>query len=287
MKKCFAVLLAFLLTGSLVLFGMTFLFRSVAAPAISGGEAAADSGVAAREEELIRDSVRELAGLYGFSADAVLAKIDTETVLAMNRQANAWWRGLLKDGKAGEEPLLDTAAITQVLREDPGLKAKAADEEDAAILADEAATALQQRVLRIMLPVRLPVFRRGLLEAGNRIDIPNFVSFFAGAPGALLALSALLAGLIALLESRRLRAALSYIGSAMGGAALVLLACLVLFMTSGMQALIREASESLAVQYGTLASGITLRLGILTAVLLAGCIILLIAGGKNGKKHEA
>ena len=286
MKRALVIVLCFLLTGSLFLFGIAFVCGDAVAPALRENGAAPNRGVTALQTGMIRERVTELAGLYGFSADNVLALLDDGKIGEMTRQASGWWSGILKNGTPGTGPDLQARDLEQALLADPGFGAGAGDE-DREILAGEAAKAVRQSVLRVVLPVRPELVGRGLQEVTARIDLAGFVSFLTGSPWALLALSALLAGLIALLESRRLRLALPYIGSAMGGAGLVLLAVLILACCAGVGGLIREASESLAAQYNALANGMALKLGALAAGLLACCVLFIALGRKNGKTNEA
>ena len=72
--------------------------------------------------------------------------------------------------------------------------------------------------------------------------VASLVAFFMGVPWAVLALCALLAGLIALIQSRRIRGSLRYIGSAMGAAAIVIVCAAVLYLLAGVQPMIREVS---------------------------------------------
>ena len=93
----------------------------------------------------------------------------------------------------------------------------------------------------------------------------------------MLALSLLTAGLIALIDGRPLRRALRYIGSAMGAASIVMIALMVLYMRAGILPMIREASAGLTVQYRSLVSGTMVQTILLTAILIAGCVMSLFA----------
>ncbi len=131
--------------------------------------------------------------------------------------------------------------------------------------------------------MRAQTIRLGMQEIGKRVDLPNVISFFLGVPWAALALCALLAGLIALLYSRKGNGSLLYIGSSLGGAAIVLAALLILYLCAGILPMIREASEGLTIQYQNVASGAMIRAGILTAAMAAGCVLCLAKDRKNGK----
>ncbi len=104
-----------------------------------------------------------------------------------------------------------------------------------------------------------------------------------GVPWAALALCALLAGLIALIASPKAGGSLLYIGSALGGAALVLAVLMILYLAAGILPMIREASEGLAIQYQNVTAAAMLRSGILAAGMAAGCILCIARSRKNGQ----
>lgn len=283
MKKIIGWLLAFLLTGCLVLFGVTYAGCRALVPALNEEGAPLDETVTAREMKLISDRITELGGIYGFTPGPVIAAVDRETVEEMEHKGARWMTSVLTLGKVGEQPALEKAKIQQVLLEDKALVGDASPE-DAQFLASEAAEAVMTGVARIVLPFRQPVVRKGLLEVGKRIDIADMVRFFRGTPWATLAMCALLAGLIALLESRKLRFSLPYIGSALGAAAIVLLALVYLTGSMGVHDLLYSASLSLAYQADVLATAAAVRILILAGAMLAGCVLCLALARRTGKK---
>ena len=286
MKKICAYILAFLLTGSLALFGVTFACSGAVEPGLRNGGALPSDEVIKQEEKLIRERVTELGVIYGFSPDTVMPILNSERIGELNRQAALWWNNLLKNGSVDSGLEWDTEELAQVLRNDPGMAGGEEDEEETDSLVYKAAGAVRESVNRVILPLRIPIMIRGMKEVNLRADVPNLIQFLTGLPGTALALAALLAGLLALLESRRLRSGLKYIGGAMGGAALVLAMAIILVKRMNLSARIREASESLAIQYGALAGGAMLRICIVAAVLLAGGILCLILYRKGAAKTE-
>ena len=271
MKNIVAWFLAFLLTGALLLFCMGLLFHQTVAPAVDE-KARMSEQVISTEKELIRENVENLAAVYGFSAEPVIASVDDETLRDLNEQATEWWSSLLADGKAGMELYLDTSGIRKILLEDPLLS----EQEDLDAYIEMLAGEISKSIRRVVLPMRQETIQIGVKEANKRVDIVNLVVFFLDLPWAALALAALLAGLIALLECRRISRCLKYIGSAAGAAALILIVIAALACFAGIQPMIREASRSLAVQYTSVLNGILLTTGFMTAVLLAACVISLI-----------
>ena len=280
MKKILAVLLAFMLTGTLILFSVSFLGRQIILPAMNEGGAQVSDAVIREEQQLARERVTRLADLYGFDAEPVVSLIGEETLRDLNSQASRWWSTVLQDGTTGESLRWDTRELEQVLASDPRLAANKDPERDE-YLEVSAAEDVRNSILRMVLPMRVQVIRLGLQEIGKRIDLPNIITFFLEVPWAALALCALLAGLIALLQGKKFQDAALYIGSAMGGAALVLAALMALYLCAGILPMIREASAGLTIQYRSILSGTMIRAGILTAALAAGCVLCLAPKRKN------
>lgn len=274
MKKIVLIPLAFLLTASLILFSLSLIGNSIIAPAMGENGAQVSDTVIREEMSLIRERITKLSELYGFTAEPVIAYVDEETVRELNRQASLWWSSALKEGKAGDDLSWSISGLMEILSSDPALdKAKEEDQTESLIL--NIAEEVRKSVFRVILPMRQITIRLGLKEAGGIVDLPNLVSFFLGVPWAALALSALLAGLIALLENRNLKKGMIYIGSALGAAAMVLAAVAVLYLCAGILPMIREASQSLTIQYSHVAKGVMILALVLIIVMTAGCVLCL------------
>lgn len=285
MKKVLCWVLALLLTGTLALFGFSYSVSRAVDPAMREGGAVPSENVQQMEMQLIRSKVEELAPAWGFSAETAMKYITPEKLAGMNKQAALWWNGLLVRGEPGDAPAFDTGEMAAAFTADMAPAGGGdAPGEEAEMRAAEAANAVSESIQRIVLPLRLPIIGKGLAEASARVDLGNVIRFLLGIRWAALALCALLAGLIALLESRRLRESLKYIGAAMGAAVLVTAAGAVLYILSGVDRLIAGASPSLSVQYASLFSAAGIRLAVYTGVLLAGCIVCLIC---CRRPHEA
>ena len=80
MKKAFLWLLAFLLTGTLIVFSVSFVARQMLVPAMADDGAPVGDDVIREEQELVRERITELSELYGFSAEPVIALVDGETL---------------------------------------------------------------------------------------------------------------------------------------------------------------------------------------------------------------
>ena len=286
MKKILCWLLAFLLTCTLALFGFSYVAARAVEPALKDGGTPVDGNVQQLELQLIRKKIDELAPIYQFSADTAMKYVTAEKLAEMNDQAARWWNTLLTSGEAGEAPAFDTEEMLNAFMTDatPAGSGEEGPGEEAELRATDAANAVAESILRIVLPMRLPVIGIGTGKAAERVDVGNVVRFLTGIRWAALALCALLAGLIALLESRKLRMSLKYIGSAMGAAVLVMAAGVALYMLTGIGPLISGASPSLALQYDALLNGALIRLLVYAVILLAGCITCLIFCRRT---HEA
>ena len=80
MKKFFAWFLAFLMTGTLILFGICFAGQQAIAPAMGDAGAPVSDSVIREEKELVRERITALAELYGFSAEPVIGAVNEETL---------------------------------------------------------------------------------------------------------------------------------------------------------------------------------------------------------------
>ncbi len=273
MKKCIAWFLAFLLTGSLILFGVCLVGRQVIAPAMGDEGAPVSESLIREEKELARERIAKLAELYGFDAEPVIAIVNDEVLQDLNSQASLWWSSVLRDGKAGKDLRWDTTELEKVLQADPAAQE---NPDEAEYYATAVAEEIHKSIVNMVLPMRQLVFSLGLEKAEKRIDLVNVVEFFLGMPWAALALSALFAGLIALADGQPIRRALGYIGSAMGAAALVLAVIAALYLCAGILPMIREASAGLTLQYQSLVKGSLLLTAGIVVVLAAGCVVCLL-----------
>ena len=280
MKKILLWILAFILTGTLLLTCVCLVGRQVIAPGLQEDGAQVSDAVIREEKELARQRITELADLYGFTAEPVIEFVNEETLRDLHQEASRWYSRILTDGKSGEDVVWNPEGLEAVFAKDPALAELSRDEAESMILicTDE----VRRSMVRMVLPLRQQVIGIGLQMAGKKVDLPNIIEFLVGVPWAALAISALIAGLIALFAGR-IRFSLKYIGSALGAAAIVLTATAVLFLSAGIQSMIREASAGLTIQYQDVVSGAVLLTAVMAAVLLAGCAVCLWLGRKSVK----
>ena len=99
MKKVLCWLLAFLLAGTLALFGISFACARAVEPGLREGGTPVSEGVQRVEMNLVREKIEELAPIYGFSAETAMKVVTEEKLAEMNRQAALWWNGILVNGR--------------------------------------------------------------------------------------------------------------------------------------------------------------------------------------------
>ena len=280
MKKTISILLAFLMTGLMLLFCFTFLARELIVPAMDGKGIQTGDELIREEQQLVQKRIAKLADMYGFRAEPVAAVISEEILRDLNDQSALWWKSIMKRGKTGDAIRWKTDDVEQAI----GGNLISTDREETEGVAAAGADAIRTSVIRTVLPVRQEILELGLYKAGEKLDLPNLISFFVGIPWAALALYALLAGIIALAWSgRTIRDALPYIGGSLGAAALVMIAAATLYLHIGVQPMIREASESLAFIYQRAASRTMLLAGILTLIMAAGYVLCMIAAAEKDR----
>lgn len=280
MKKTISILLAFLMTGLMLLFCFTFLARELIVPAMDGKGIQTGDELIREEQQLVQKRIAKLADMYGFRAEPVAAVISEEILQDLNDQSALWWKSIMKRGKTGDAIRWKTDDVEQAI----GGNLISTDREETEGVAAAGADAIRTSVIRTVLPVRQEILELGLYKAGEKLDLPNLISFFVGIPWAALALYALLAGIIALAWSgRTIRDALPYIGGSLGAAALVMIAAATLYLHIGVQPMIREASESLAFIYQRAASRTMLLAGILTLIMAAGYVLCMIAAAEKDR----
>ena len=266
MKKIIAWLLAFLLTGTLVLFCVSFLGRQAVMPSMNEDGAPVSASLLNREQELLNERMDKLADLYGIPAGQMTDLIDRDTLQDLNAQASRWVSSILMTGKPNEGISWDTEQLEQKLA-----------------ASEVSAEDVQKSTLRMVLPVRQQIIEAGLAKVRERIDLQNVITFLLGVPWAALALCALLAGLIALLESRRIRNSMRYIGAALGAAAIVMIVLAGLYLSAGIGQMIGEASKSLTILYNDVLSHTAVYAAVLTAAMIIGSVLCLAMSRRNAE----
>ncbi len=238
---------AFLLCVTLTaLAGSLLVLRVIASPGLHE-EIALNETVQRQQEEHLEERIGVLAAMYGFDETPMLEQLTGKSLRELNRQAVNWWTCIAQDGTAGEIPAPDTEALTELLLADEGFQAQHPAEtlrEDA----EEAARKIARAFLREALPIRSDLIGPGLQKAQERVDLKDAALLLHRLPLLLALLCGALAGLTALLLSRRLRDCLRWFGAALGASAVLNAAGLGLWKLLNVRGITEEANLRLAEQ---------------------------------------
>ncbi len=244
-----------------------------------------DRQVIAGQMEKIAGAVRDLAEEYGFSAGPVIDAIPQDEITELNTQMARWWTRIATEGIMEDVPSWSADSLIPVIMEtmDPG---KASD--DPYEKAAEAAGKIGKTVGEAAMPVRTSVISFGVRYLNRRIDLPGAARTVSRLPMLGGAVCLLLAGLIALLTSGKVRSSLKYYGAAFGGAGISAAFCMILAGTAGIQGMISRSSEVMSRQTGLAIRGMVLEGGLYILILLAAgavCLIMYTRPEKNGNNR--
>ena len=294
LSHCCALLAAVLLTttltmtllGAAVLHGLTSQELHIKA-------ATAEKSLDAQMRH-ISEYIGELAEDYSFSAQEATNAVSTDELRELNRKMAIWWTRIVNDGVLDEMPEWApgkmSIAVTRSLDEDRVPEDMTRDDVTA-----EVTRLIQERIGKITMPVRSALIRRGFQFLRRRVDPADAARFLKQGTIVSGIASLALAGMILLLTGKRARVSLRYFGAAMAGAGIACLFSGLLIRSAGIQTMIRDVSEVLAVQTAYILNTVTTQLIIGISILLAGgvfCLILDIRGTdarrgeNNGKKTD-
>ena len=282
--RIFAALASFLLAGcllgmSLSLIGLQGIFSEQLHTRVALSKDAVD-----RQMDRIAEQIEQMAKEYGFQAETVTAALTRESVESFDRQVVAWWTGALRTGEMGEEPEFLAEGISRALNEDTAFL----ESQDPTMVnrtVEVITGQVENTVKQSAVLFRDVLVQAGFRMAGERVNLPQMTGLLTRVPG-ILGLCALgLAGLIALLMSRRILTGGWYIGGGIAACGLLVLLVLALIKSANIQGMIGEASAALAAQWAYLARILTMEmLGTALACFLAGGGLMALAG-KEWKKH--
>ena len=218
----------------------------------------------------IREGIGEIAEEFGFREEPVAALITRTQVEDMDRRIVAWWTGFMNTGEIEEAPAFH-AGLEATLEADTDFTGKLN-----ALAVHNTIESVESRVNDMVRKTGI-LFREQLVEAGirrveSRVSLSKIIELVKKLPALGGAFSLLAAGLIAAMMSRKIQMAGRYIGGAMSGCGLLMLATLALVRASGFGSVIGEASEALYGQYSHLARIISLE-------VIGGAALLMVLGG--------
>lgn len=232
----------------------------------------------ARAEEQIGELARE----YHFPADLITDTLTREAFVEKNREVAAWMTGLTTTGRSSEAPEWKLPELRGALELNPEFR-EGRGEDEISSLAMDATEEAEKLLTNTVLPIRSKLAQAGMNWVQRRVHVTSLVRFLSGVPGILLAVSALLAGLIALINLRQPIRWLRVFGSALGGAAISLLLVMLFTKLINLGGMIREASQVLAGQYDILSVNTALWVG-LSALGMAALSLLML--GCYAKKNR-
>ncbi|MBR2823959.1 MAG: hypothetical protein IKE24_09760 [Clostridia bacterium] len=206
----------------------------------------------------------------GFDPSPVAAAVSRESVEDLNRQVIAWWTGFAGTGELGDAPSCHYD-LKEILEKDEGFMASL-EEMTVNSTVERVETQVDRAVRKSAVMFRDELIQGGMKRVAGRVDLPEIMEILRRLPLLGGAVSLLLAGLIALLLSRRIQLAGQYIGGALSGCGLLTLLSLGLIRALNPGEPIGEASAALQALY--------LRLErILTLESIGAAAFLMIVGG--------
>ena len=273
-----AYLCALLLTGALLVTGVSLLGIQALGSTALYERAALNAGAVDRQIARIDEEIGEAAAEFGFDPEPVRALIDRAQIEAFDREVVRWWTDFTAGGRLGERPSFSPEGIRDVLEEDADFM-ESLDETRMESTLEKIETRAETIVFGSAVRFRNLIVETAVRLAGRRVDLPQIMELLRKIPilGGLAGL--LLAGLIALMMSRRIQTAGQYIGGALAAAGLLGLIGLILVKLLNIRGMIAEASPALEAQYAVFSRILTLETaGAALVLILIGALLMIRAG---------
>ena len=218
----------------------------------------------------IAEGLEPIAREYGFSPEPVFAAVSREQVIEMDRQVVEWWTGLLSTGELKEAPVFQ-ADLQNVLEADEGFLSGLNP-----LAVSSTIESVETRVAGMVRKTGV-LFRDKLMSAAfqraeGMVNLPRILELLKAAPAICGLAALLLAGIIALMMSRKIQTAGQYIGGALSACGLLMLLTLLLIRMLNLREMLSEASQAMLAQYAHLAR-------IITFETAGGAAALMILGG--------
>ena len=206
----------------------------------------------------------------GFDPGPVIAAVSRESTEELDRQVVTWWTGFGAEGTLREAPTyhMDLRGILE--KDEKFISSLEVVTVNSTIEGVEAQVDAAVRKTAVM--VRDELITGGIKRVEGKINIPQALEILRKLPALGGSASLLLAGLIALILSRKIQLAGQYIGGALSGCGLLMLLTLGLLKALKVGAAIGEASVALQAQYAHLARIISLG-------TIGAAVLLMIVGG--------
>ncbi len=224
-----------------------------------------------RQMERIEEKIQKMAEEYGFAPETVSALITRESVEAYDREIVAWWTGAASSGTLPEEPHYEPEGIGEALNADEEFL-RGREEAMIRVNSDSVEREIAETVEKSAVLFRDLLIQAGFRFAGDSVDLPMMVSLLRKIPVIAGLAGLLMAGLIALVTSRRIRTAGRYIGGAMCACGLLMILVTILLKLLNLRGMIAEASAAMETQFIHLAR-------ILNLETLGCALVLMVLGG--------
>ena len=277
-----AWLCAFLLVPVLACLAFSLIGRQAATSVALHEQVALDGSVLDGQEAWLREKIARLAKQYDFPAEKAAASLTRESLEDMNRQVIRWWTGMLRTGREQDIPLWDAEPLKEALRADEAFSAGLTATRLKGRV-NQVASEVTMAVKKAVFPLRDSVLTGGIAKLCKSVDLAGLARVAQQAPLILALCAAVLGGLILLLLGANPKQSLRFFGSAAGGAAILMLACVICLILLGPGAMIEEASPRLMVQYARLRTLLALETAAAILGLTAGMVVCLF----RRRKHEA
>lgn len=220
--------------------------------------------------ERIAAEITAIGEKDGFDPGPVIAAISRESAEELDRQVVSWWTGFGAEGTLGETPTYHME-LKEILEKDVKfISSLEAITVNSTIEGVEAQVDAAVRKTAVM--VRDELITGGIKRVEGRINVHQALEILRKLPALGGSASFLLAGLIALILSRKIQMAGQYIGGALSGCGLLMLLTLGLLKALKVGVAIGEASAALQMQYAHLAR-------IISIGTICSAVLLMIVGG--------
>ena len=215
-----AALLAFMMMLVMTAGCLVWLVNGVLTDTAMHESIALDSRVIDQQMARIEARVAELAQEHPFQVETVTAIVNRESVENFNREAIAWWTGLMQADPAVEAPAYDAGDVEAAVREDPVFQENTPSTRRRTVARDDIAYEVGRAVNEAVLPVRTDVLAIVLPTVLEKVDLPVVMNYLALVPQLCGMAAVVLALLVMLVMLRRVSKAALYIGAGLAGSGL-------------------------------------------------------------------
>lgn len=146
--------------------------------------------------------IRLLAEEHPFTLETVQALITRDSLRDYNREAVAWWMGLLGEQPEPEAPFPDTAALAEAVLADELFRENTMEFMRRIVAQDKIAYPIGQTLQETAVPVRVSVIALAMPEVAKRVSIPALMTLLGLVKTGLYAAAAALLALLLATQGR-------------------------------------------------------------------------------------